>query len=519
VNKVVPGISGTNSESRGPANRVLARNVAFNLTAQVVPLAAAVVAIPKLIAALGASGFGILTLVWAAIGYFGLFDLGLGRALTHAIAVRVGRGETDDLGAVTWTGLALMAVFGIVGGAALAIATPFLVDRALNVPTDALIETRRSFYLMAAVIPVTLVATGLRGVLEAFQDFPVASALRVPLAMLNYLGPLAVLPFSHRLFFVVASLAGVRVLGCIAHGVVCRWRYAFLKTRGRVDRSLVPGLLRYGGWLTVTNVISPLMSTLDRFLVGAILPMAAVAYYVTPFEIVTKLFVIPSALLGVLFPAFATTFATSRDRTASLIDRAVRAVLLCVFPATLLIVCFAREGLLLWINAEFSHASAAILQWLAVGVLINCVGQVAYTALQGIGRPDLTAKVHVLELPLYLAGIWALTHRYGLVGVAIAWTARVTLDTGVLLLLTARLVPSVRRALWRCSWLVAVLVGALAGAAMLPSFGWRLAAALLGGLALLGGGWMLVLDHAEREVIRRWLDNRQLGRGAEGKVA
>ena len=64
-----------------------------------------------------------------------------------------------------------------------------------------------------------------------------------------------------------------------------------------------------------------------------------------------------------------------------------------------------------------------------------------------------------------------------------------------------------------------MLVGALAGAAMLPSFGWRLAAALLGGLALLGGGWMLVLDHAEREVIRRWLDNRQLGRGAEGKVA
>jgi O-antigen/teichoic acid export membrane protein len=498
------------------AGRVIARNVLFNLGAQVVPLVAAVVAIPKLIAALGASGFGILTLVWAAIGYFGLFDLGLGRALTHAIAMRVGNGETDDLGAVTWTGLALMAGFGAVGAVALAAATPFLVERALNVPADALVETRRSFYLMAAVIPITLVATGLRGVLEAFQDFPVASALRVPFAMLNYLGPLAILPFSHRLFHVVAALAGVRVLGCLAHGVVCRWRYAFLRSGARLDGSLVPGLLRYGGWLTVTNVISPLMATLDRFLVGAILPMAAVAYYVTPFEIVTKLFVIPSALLGVLFPAFATTFATSRDRTAMLIDRGIRVVLLCVFPATLLFVCFAHEGLLLWINAEFSRESAAILQWLAVGVVINCVGQVAYTAIQGVGRPDLTAKVHVMELPLYLVGIWALTREYGLVGVAIAWTLRVTLDTVLLMSLTARLLPNVRRGLWRCAWILGALVACLGGAALLPSFVWRLVGFLIGGAGLLIGGWLVILDRFERDMIRRWIERVQSRPPAEG---
>lgn len=510
MNKVVAVISGTNRDGRVTTNRVLARNVLFNFGSQVIPLAAAVIAIPRLIAALGAAGFGILTLVWAAIGYFGLFDFGLGRALTHAIAVRIGNGETEDLGAMTWTGLVLMGAFGVVGAVLLSILTPLLVDHALNVPVAARAETRISFYVMAAAIPITLVATGFRGILEAFQDFPVASVVRVPLAMLNYLGPLAVLPFSHRLPAVVAALAGVRVLGCTLHGAVCLHRYRFLRHDARLSRTLVSPLLRYGGWLTVTNIVSPLMATLDRFLIGAILPMAAVAYYVTPFEVVSKLFVLPGALLGVLFPALATTSVKDRARTATLVDRGARVVLVCVFPAALALTCFAREGLELWINAEFSRQGAAILQWLAVGVLINCAGQVFYTALQGVGRPDLTARVHMIELPVYVGMIWMLAHAFGLIGVAVAWTVRVAIDTAVMVLLTMRQLPEIRRQASRCVVALGGMCLALAVASQLPTFEWRCVGFLLEGSALLVGGWTILLSPAERDVVRRWIANRQV---------
>ena len=45
--------------------------------------------------------------------------------------------------------------------------------------------------------------------------------------------------------------------------------------------------------MTVSNVVGPIMVYLDRFLIGALLPMAAVTQYVTPYEVVTKLTVIP----------------------------------------------------------------------------------------------------------------------------------------------------------------------------------------------------------------------------------
>ena len=47
-----------------------------------------------------------------------------------------------------------------------------------------------------------------------------------------------------------------------------------------------------------------------------------------------------------------------------------------------------------------------MLQILAVGVFINSLAQVPFALLQGVGRPDLTATLHLIELPLYLGLLW-----------------------------------------------------------------------------------------------------------------
>ncbi|MCI0403070.1 MAG: flippase, partial [Acidobacteria bacterium] len=52
-----------------------------------------VLCIPPIIAGLGAERFGLLALAWAVLGYFNIFDLGLGRATTKFVAESLGRGE------------------------------------------------------------------------------------------------------------------------------------------------------------------------------------------------------------------------------------------------------------------------------------------------------------------------------------------------------------------------------------------------------------------------------------------
>jgi O-antigen/teichoic acid export membrane protein len=65
---------------------LLARNTLFNLIGQGLPLVVAVVTIPLIIQGLGIDRFGLLSLAWVVLGYFAIFDLGLGRATTKFVA-------------------------------------------------------------------------------------------------------------------------------------------------------------------------------------------------------------------------------------------------------------------------------------------------------------------------------------------------------------------------------------------------------------------------------------------------
>src|SRR3546814_17386387 len=67
----------------------LKKNTGWNLAGSGVPLLVGLFSVPYLVKNLGVEAFGILTLIWALIGYFSLFDFGLGRALTQQIAKRL----------------------------------------------------------------------------------------------------------------------------------------------------------------------------------------------------------------------------------------------------------------------------------------------------------------------------------------------------------------------------------------------------------------------------------------------
>ena len=80
-----------------PSNGRLARYTGWNLFGFCAPIAVALVAIPILTSQMGDDRFGALALVWMLVGYFTLFDLGLGRAMTRLTAAKLARQEQADV--------------------------------------------------------------------------------------------------------------------------------------------------------------------------------------------------------------------------------------------------------------------------------------------------------------------------------------------------------------------------------------------------------------------------------------
>jgi len=416
----------------------LARNSVWNLTGLVAPILAAAVAIPPVIRGLGTDRFGVLTVAWVVVGYFSLFDLGLGRALTNIVAYKLGRNELDDLPETIWTASLLMFVLGLIGGGVLAGASGYLTRSVLKIPADLQSEVGAAFLVLSVSVPFVISSAGFRGVLEAQQHFGWVNAVRVPLGIFTFVAPLGVLPFTKNLAIVFMVLVSGRVVVCFVYLGMCLAGVPTLAKRIALRRQVVRPLLNFGAWMTVSNIVSPIMAYMDRFLVGAMLSMTAVAYYATPYELTTKVLVLPGALVSVMFPAFSTALSTKSPRANTLFERTVTYTLIAVFPITLFIVVFARLGLNLWLGKEFADHASRALQILTIGVLLNGLALIPFAYVQGAGRADLTGKLHLIELPCYLVAVFWLTRHYGIEGTALAWTLRVGIDCAALFWLSAR---------------------------------------------------------------------------------
>jgi len=483
------------------SGRLLARSAVWNMVGQLLPAAIAVFAIPVLVHGIGVERFGLLSLAWVVVGYFSLFDLGIGRALTKLVADKLGLSDHNAIPALAGTSLLLLLLLGVMGGLIAAAMTPWLVHSALKVPLSLRREALPMFYMLAAAIPLITVTSGMRGILEALQHFRILTLIRLPISVLSFMGPVLVLPFSHSLVPMVAVLVAGRLMGMTIHLVACLNAMPTLR-RASFDWKVVPPVISFGGWMTLSNLVSPLMVYMDRFLIGSLLSVAAIAYYTAPLDMITRLLLIPTALTGVLFPALTVTLAQKSERANLLASRAEKYIYLAVFPLVLTIVTLAPDALRLWLGDAFARNGAVALRWLAVGVFINCLAQVPYVLIQSAGRPDISTKIQIGELPFYLAGLWFLTRHFGVDGAAIAWSSRAMVDGALMFSFANRLVPRARKGMLKLTAATMLGIALFAAMAAPMFFATKCLVLVLLLITLAFIGWAFVLDSGEQLFIR-----------------
>jgi O-antigen/teichoic acid export membrane protein len=409
--------------------------VGLNLLAQGLPVVAAVVAVPPVLAALGEARFGVLALAWTLVSFFGLLDLGVGRALTKLLAESEPRSE--DARHLVGTALAMALLLGVLAGSALAVTAPALVLRVLAVPPELAGEAQSALRLLALALPAAVVGTSLRGVLEARQRFDLATAVRAPMGVAIFAGPLLVLPLSTSLVAVVLVVVVVRVVALIGYLLIVA---RIAPWQPRPSRPHAARILGLGGWMTVSNVIAPLLLYLDRFVVASLISLQAVTLYVTPFEVISRLSIIPMAVMGVAFPAFSRSLAEDPRQADRLWRHSLVAVAALLAVPVLGVVFLARPLLAAWLDPGFAARAAAPAAILAVGVLVHGLAQPSFNLLQAAGRAHVTARLHLLEAPFYIGYMWWLTARFGIVGTACAWLLRVSASAIVLTVLARILV-------------------------------------------------------------------------------
>lgn len=412
----------------------LKRNTIWNLAGTGLPFFLGMITIPYLIKNIGIEAFGILTLIWALIGYFSLFDFGLGRALTQQVSSSLASNQKDRVPQLVKSGLIFTCVTGVVGGFILAIFAFPLGFTWLKISEN--LQTDAAYCLLIASlgIPLTTITTGLRGVLEAYEDFKGVNLLRIVLGAANFgLPALSVMFFGSSLTLIVLTLIFARLVILVAHVLLLHnklpgWLQSKYKSKN------IKTLLSFGAWMTVSNIISPLMVTADRFVIASVLGASAVAYYTVPFEVLIRILIVPAALTSALFPRLASKFKSDPDGTKIMYRRSLKVVTAALLPLCLVISIGSYWGLFLWLGKDFAEKSWIIVSILSVGLLLNGIAHVPFAAIQAAGNAKITAHIHFFELLIYVPLLLLFLNYFGLYGAAIVWSIRVGVDLLLLLI-------------------------------------------------------------------------------------
>jgi O-antigen/teichoic acid export membrane protein len=412
-----------------PRTGLIARNSVLNFVGQFIPLVVGVISIPFVIKNLGVDQFGILSLAWMLLGYFTFFDLGLGRATTKFVAEGLESGDMQSLRTLFWSSVLTNLSMGIIGAFVVGGLAPLLAERVFRIPPHLVGVAGQTFLILAVATPIVLVSTAFRGTLEAAQRFDYVSIVNVFSSSFTFLMPVIGILVGLDVRGIILLLMIARLCSALAYLLLCFKVFPVLKQFISLDPKRVRALLTFGGWVSVSNVLNPILAYLDRFFVGSMISIAAVTYYTAPYEMVTRLWILPASLTMTLFPAFSSMSASPREVIPSLYTRSVKYLLLIMGPLVMLLVLFAGDILRLWLGTEFAEKSALVFQILAVGVLFNSMAQIPFALIQGLGRPDLTAKFHLLELVLTVPLMWFLVTHFGIRGAAVGWSTRVIVDS------------------------------------------------------------------------------------------
>ena len=425
------------------------RNALLNLAGLAVPLAVAVAVLPTLTHALGPARFGLLGVSWAFLEYLTLFDVGLGKATVRYVADSIARG-TRDVSQITAVSLSVQMAIGCCAAVVLILFAPVLAQHVFRVDPGLVGEASRLFVVVALNLPVVLALTTFRGVLEGAQHFRLSNSIRIPASAGSIIIPAILARMGRSLPEMLMWVLAWRALVTLVTLYAIRRVIPEFRVEPPRDWRRLRSLISFGGWVAVSGVVSPMLIYFDRFALGARSGLAAVGYYTAPYEGITRLLIIPNSLIGALFPLLTGLgVVAAAGRIDRLFASSMRALLVMMSIPAAIAFFFAPVILRVWMGPEYAAQGEMALRILAVGVLINSIAHIPYTFLEASGRPDVPAKFHMIELVIHVPIAWYLVGAYGITGAAVAWTARVTLDTTLLLLAANRIVPvSLKRVFW-----------------------------------------------------------------------
>jgi O-antigen/teichoic acid export membrane protein len=412
------------------------RNIGSNWVLIAATMAAMYVLTPFIIHTLGQDGYGTWTLITAITGYVSLLALGVPMASVRYLAQDVAEGDTGKMNRTIGTCVGLYLLIGAVAlllgaGLALFFALAFKVPQTLQ--GDALV----AFGLMVIQVSAGFIGILPEGIMFAHHDFVVRNAIRIGGVLLRLCLTIAVLSLGGSLIALAAVQLVFLAFDFTVSWLVVRRRYPGVRLNVRdFDWPMMRRIFSFSIYVLLLNAGARLVFETDALVIGALLDVASIPYYVVANSLIIYVMDFVIAIAAVVSP-MATKLHTAGqlDVLREIFLKWSKVALSLSVMAGLFLIVLGPNFIGVWIDPSFEQPSGVVLQILMFSSFVFLpVRGVAIPILMGIGKIRVPTIAFVITGVLNVVLSALLVGPLGLAGVALG-TAIPNVGYAVLMLM------------------------------------------------------------------------------------
>lgn len=199
---------------------------------------------------------------------------------------------------------------------------------------------------------------------------------------------------------------------------------------GRCRRDAVAGLLGSCPIFLGILVLAATINRLDFIMLSRLGTLEQVGLYSAPYKVYETALMVPSVLALALFPAFATTFATSERHFEHLVRQSLRVCLTAGVPCAIAL-SFLADLLMVALFGSVFQTAAPVLVILAVGPVLVAMDQCLTMAMLASGRERLDLRVLACACGYYAIALRMLIPAMGIDGAALATASAAAVQVAV----------------------------------------------------------------------------------------
>jgi len=374
---------------------------------------------PFVVEHLGATRYGVWSLLAGLVGYLGLLDLGIRQAVNRYVAHHRAVGAHEESSSIV---SAAIRLFGLLGILAILLAGVFAYVAPIffNIPESLVDDTRLIVVLGGLTVAVTLIGGVFGGVVTGLERFDINCYLEILVTAARTVAIVLALREGYGLVALACIHLAASVLNCVVFWAATHKLYADLRLRfrGRLYPQMRT-IFSFGASLTVVSVFSAIIFYSDAVIIAAFLPVEAVTFFAIAGSLCLYAKEMTRALAYVMTPRVSALTSMGSTRVGEEILVVARLATLLAAPIAATFVLRGESFINLWMGPAYGPASGEVLRILAVVAWLEASRSVVMHSLTGMGRQRTLIPGLAFEAACkLLLSIW-LVRPLGIAGAAL----------------------------------------------------------------------------------------------------